>query len=309
MAGIRLNRLSAKRRVLILRSLIIRSIRTFFFDNGFLEVETPLRIKAPAPEQNIDPISSDGWFLAASPELQMKELLAAGFGPVFQITRSFRKNERGRLHLPEFTILEWYRVNDDYLSLMRDLEKLIRYIASDLLIYPNIKSQGSKIDISCEWDRITVEDAFVRFAGWRPGPYPDAFCFDKSMAEDIEPNLGFSRPIFMYDYPVSMASLARQNHENSDTAERFELYIAGIELANGFSELIDPKEQKRRFEDEISKRHKMGKFDCLMPENFLESMSSMPPSSGVAVGIDRLVMLFSNSETIDDVVAFTPEIL
>ncbi len=295
--------------MLILRSLIIRSIRTFFFDHGFFEVETPLRIKAPAPEQNIDPVSSDGWFLAASPELQMKELLSAGFGPVFQITRSFRKNERGRLHLPEFTILEWYRVNDDYLSLMRDLEQLIRYIAKDLLIYPNIKSHGNKVDISCEWERIAVEDAFYRFAGWRPGPYPDAFCFDKAMAEDIEPNLGLSRPVFIYDYPVSMASLARQNPDNPGTAERFELYIAGIELANGFSELIDPKEQRRRFKDEIKKRQEMGKNDCLMPENFLESMSSMPPSAGVALGIDRLVMLFSNSEIIDNVVAFTPEIL
>jgi len=290
-----------------LRSRIIRAIRDFFFENGYLEVETPYRIPAPAPEANIDAYASERWFLHTSPELCMKRLLASGYKRIFQICRCFRKNERGEKHLPEFTILEWYRSDSDYIDMMKQCEDLIRYVATvagagDTMVY-----QGEEIDLRSPWLKITVSEAYDRYASMSMEDALAKDRFDEVMACEIEPNLGRERPIFLYDYPASRGALARLKPENNMLVERFELYIWGLELCNAFSELSDPDEQRIRFDHEQNSRRRSGITVYPMPERFLEDLESMPEAAGNALGIDRLVMLFANATRIDDVVAFTPE--
>ena len=290
------------------RARIIDTIRKFFVHNEYLEVETPIRIPAPAPEAHIDAVESGGWFLQTSPELCMKRLLAAGIHRIFQICKCFRQGERGRLHLPEMTLLEWYRADSNYLDLMDECEALINTIArlngsqEDILFY-----QGKKIKLTPPWPRLSVSDAFEKFS---PIPLNTALeqgQFDDIMVERIEPNLGQTQPDFLYDYPASRGALARLKPQDLRYAERFELYIGGLEICNAFSELSDPIEQRERFERQNDHRRKSGKPVYPMPQKFLAALGNMPAAAGNALGIDRLVMLFSDSKQIDDVVTFTPE--
>ncbi len=302
-------RLPGKADALKLRAAMIRAIRQFFQTQDFLEVETPVRIPAPAPESYIEPVASGGWFLQTSPELCMKRLLAAGYPRIVQIAKCFRSGERGRRHLPEFTMLEWYRANADYRTLMDDCENLVAGVAQELGRGDLLSWQGRKICLTPPWERISVQEAFHRYAGMRVEEALEGGCFDETMVGAVEPHLAGERPVFLYDYPAALASLARVKEEDRRIAERFELYIAGMELANAFSELTDPGEQRRRFADAARDRHSQGASPCPLPEPFLDSLSRLPPSAGIALGIDRLAMLFADRPDIDAVVAFTPESL
>ena len=290
-----------------LRAKILQAVRSFFIERQYLEIDTPIRIPAPAPEAHIDAIASGDWFLQTSPELCMKQLLAAGFSKVFQICKCFRHNERGHKHLPELTMLEWYRAGGDYNDLMDDCEDLIGHIASRIHGRRQINYQHYSIQLNKPWKRMSVEEAFNQFASMTMDAALVNDCFDEIMVEEIEPNLGRPVPLFLFDYPASLGALARLKPGNRRVAERFELYIAGIELCNGFSELTDPIEQRSRFVAEQRIRRSLNKPLYQMPENFLAALETMPDACGNALGIDRLVMLFADTANIDDVVAFTPE--
>ena len=302
-------RLPCKADALKLRAAMTRAIRQFFLDQGFLEIETPIRIPAPAPESHIEPVASGEWFLQTSPELCMKRLLAAGYAKIFQICKCFRAGERGVRHLSEFTMLEWYRSETEYRTLMEDCELLFACIAEALGLGDCVSWQGARICLTPPWERITVQEAFVRYAGIGVQEALTSGRFDEIMVCAIEPHLGMEQPVFLYEYPAALGALARLKTEDRGVAERFELYIAGLELANAFSELTDPMEQRRRFEEASRDRRLKGCPATPLPERFLASLSRMPPSAGIALGVDRLAMLLADQTTLDAVVAFTPESL
>jgi len=295
--------LSRRRGALVQRGAIFDRIRSFFKEKGYLEVETPFRIPAPAPEAQIDAIPSAGWFLQTSPELCMKRLLSAGYPSIFQICRCWREGERGVRHLSEFTMLEWYRAGADYLDLMVETEALLLAAAADT----RLSYRGHVIELSGPWERITVAEAFLRYAGTTSAEALAVGSFDELMVERIEPRLGLSRPTFIYDYPACCGALARLKPSDPSLAERFELYIGGLEIANAFSELTDEAEQRARFAAEAAERATLGKAPYPIPEKFLKALSALPPAAGIALGLDRLVMVLLDAETIDEVVAFTPE--
>jgi lysyl-tRNA synthetase class 2 len=296
-----------RKKALQQRASILRGIRQFFVGKGYLEVETPHRIPTPAPESHIDAISSEPWFLHASPELCMKRIMAAGYDKIFQICRCWRERERGSLHLPEFTLLEWYRAGDDYRSLMEECEDLIRNVATVIGSGQKIIFHSREIDLSEPWERISVKEAYYHYTQTSVAEAMERNLFDEIMVQEIEPKLGVRKPTFIYDYPAERGALARLKQEDPSVAERFELYIGGLELANGFSELVDSEEQRRRFRLENENRQSFGKRVYSLPDKFLAELDEMPPSVGIALGVDRLVMLFLDAETIDQVVAFTPE--
>lgn len=299
--------LARRRSALWARARILAGIRRFFTEGGYLEVETPLRIPAPAPESHIDPVSSGPWFLQTSPELCMKRLVAAGYERVFQISRCWRDGERGSMHLPEFTMLEWYRAGTDYQGLMDECEELVGAVAAALGIGEVLNVRGKDIRLGAPWERLSVAEAFERYCDRTIEEALASDTFDECMVNDIEPRLGFATPTFICDYPADRGALARMKQDEPSLAERFELYIAGVELANAFSELTDPVEQRSRFEQEKRFRESRGKSVIPLPEPFLAELRHLPPTAGIALGIDRLVMLLLNVESIDDVVAFTPE--
>ena len=288
---------------------MIDAVRAFFRQAGFLEVETPVRIPAPAPEAHIDAQESGSWFLQTSPELCMKRLLTSGFTKIFQICRCFRKGERGDRHLPEMTLLEWYAAGWTYLDLMDQCESLIGYLALRMGLGRRLIYQGHTVDLVRPWDRLSVDAAFRRFGGMTAQQALERDCFDEILGLEIEPRLGLDRPVFLYDYPVQTGALARIKPSDPRLVERFELYLAGMELCNAFSELTDSLEQRARFEAQNHRRREKGSEAYPIPEPFLRDLEAMPPAAGNALGLDRLVMLFTNSPTIDEVVAFTPQIL
>jgi elongation factor P--(R)-beta-lysine ligase len=289
------------------RSRVLQGIRQFFIGKGYLEVETPHRIPTPAPESHIDAVPSDTWFLHTSPEICMKRMAAAGCEKVFQICRCWRERERGSLHLPEFTLLEWYRAGGDYRSLMEECEELVRSVARAIGLGQKVIFRGREIDLSEPWERISVNEAFHGYTQTSVTEALERNLFDEIMVQDIEPRLGVEKPTFIYDYPAQRGALARLKQEDQTVAERFELYIGGLELANGFSELVDSKEQGKRFHVENENRQSLGKCIYSVPDKFLAELDNMPPSAGIALGVDRLVMVFLDAKTIDEVVAFTPE--
>ena len=296
-----------KRDFLWRRAAMIQAIRRFFISHGYLEVETPLLIPAPAPETHIDAVSCGNWFLHASPELCMKRLLAAGYPRLFQICRCFRSQERGERHLPEFTILEWYQAGSDYKKLMTECQALLSVVFRELGCGGTLSCQGRCVNLQTPWEMITVAEAFNRHA---PLPMSEALrtdCFDEMMACHIEPALGMVKPTFIYDYPLHSGCLAKTKNDDPTLTERFELYIGGLELANAFSELTDAEEQRSRFQTAARERSAMGKPAYPVAENFLTALSSMPEAAGIALGIDRLAMILTDRSTIDDVVAFVPE--
>ena len=295
--------LAKRRPALEARARIVQAIRAFFIDQDFLEVETPQRIPVNAPELHIDAVRNGAWFLHTSPELCMKRLLSAGYPRLFQICRVWREGERGGRHLPEFTMLEWYRSDADYLDLMDDCEALLRA----LLPAGVLKIRGTVIDLAPTWERLTVADAFAAYASFSLEQALGEDCFDEILSNEVEPRLGQERPTFLYDYPASLAALARRKANQPDLAERFELYIAGIEIANAFSELTDPLEQRQRFNTDEAARRAQGKEPLPLPEKFLTELANLPPSAGIALGLDRLVMLLTGADKVDEVVAFSPE--
>ncbi|MHB8709672.1 MAG: amino acid--tRNA ligase-related protein, partial [Desulfuromonadales bacterium] len=281
---------------------ILQQVRAFFVGRGLLEVETLQRIPANAPELHIDAVAADGWVLHSSPELAMKRLFAAGYPDLFQLCKVWRDGERGDRHLPEFTLLEWYRREADYTALLADCEALLDYLVPS----GELAWQGDVIDLTPPWPRLSVAEAFRRHA---PCSVDEALAtgrFDEVLALEVEPRLG-AGPVFLIDYPAPLAALARLKPGDPTVAERCELYLGGLELANGFSELTDPVEQRARFTADETARRAAGKPPRRLPEPYLAELGNLPPCAGIALGIDRLVMLLTDTPDIGEVVAFTPE--
>ncbi len=292
---------------LVARASIIQEIRRFFSAKGYLEVETPFRIPAPAPEAHIDAAPAGEWFLHTSPEICMKRMVAAGYRQIFQICRCWRDGERGSQHLPEFTMLEWYRADADYLHLMDECEALIQTVVSATGQGNSLVFRGTVIDLSSPWEMISVREAFRRYTDISAEEALERDMFDELMVEAIEPQLGLGKPAFIHDYPACRGALARLRADDPTVAERFELYIGGVELANAFSELTDAQEQHVRFAQEAAYRASMGKPAYPLPGKFLEELPHMPPTAGIALGVDRLVMVLLDAASIDEIVAFSPE--
>ncbi len=293
--------------VLRYRHRLLQAVRDFFDRRGYLEVETPLLAPTIIPEEHILPMACGGGFLQSSPEQYMKRLLAAGEPRIYQICKSFRRGERGRLHLPEFTILEWYRAGADYRDLMTECEELVRHIAACLDLAFPFPCRGHRIDLTGPWPRLPVYEAFQRYADTTLDAALADDRFEEILTAQVEPHLGTEQPVFVHDYPATLASLARRRPDAPHLAERFELYMAGIELANGFSELADATEQRHRFTEARRRLREQNIDPGPMPERFLDALPAMGTAAGIALGIDRLLLVLLDRPAIDEVVAFPPE--
>jgi lysyl-tRNA synthetase class 2 len=289
------------------RAQIYDLAREFFRGRGFLEVETPVRVPLVAPEINIVPIESEGWYLITSPELHMKCLLAAGYENIFQISHCFRNGERGRLHNPEFSLLEWYRAGANCMDMINDTEQLVTTLVRKLRMGSIFSYQGQSIDLKLPWPRLTIRQAFLKSAGWDPLAAYDTVRFDHDMATLVLPELETGRPTVLTEYPASAASLARLKAGDPQVAERAEVFIGGLELANAYSELTDREEQRRRFALEIAQIECQQGRKMKMPDSFIEAVGFMPECGGIALGMERLVMLLCDAGSIDEVTAFTAE--
>lgn len=285
------------------RAKIVQAIRRFFDEREFVEVETAVRIPAPAPEEHIDcPPVVGGGYLRASPELQMKKLLAAGMDKIYQIGPCFREGERGSRHNPEFTMIEWYRRGANYLDIKRDLESLLE----GLVVADSRSGRAEGENIS-----LRVRDAYLRYAGWDPweGDW-DQDRFDFDMATKIEPAIKeLGGGVFLMDYPPQAASLAKltttlpttNNPRPTTYAERWEFYWDGMELANCFTELCDRDEQKLRFEKAKEARKLLKEADYPIDSEFIDCLPKIENAAGVALGVDRLVMVLTKMKEISAV--------
>jgi elongation factor P--(R)-beta-lysine ligase len=284
-----------------IRARLVRAIRRFFETQGFIEVDTPVWLPAPALELHIDAIPADGAYLRTSPELQMKRLLAEGWDRIYQMGPCFRRGESGRLHNPEFTMLEWYRRDADYRAIQADTEALIRAVVAEVGGSLRLTgTRGAQLDVGGPWHVITVDEAYRRFAGWSPLADYDADRFDLDLVNCVEPNLPRDRPVILTDFPIEAAALARCRGANPPVAERWELYIDGLELANAYSELIDPGEQRRRFQACADDRRALGREVYPLDEEFLAALAALDcPCGGIALGVDRLAMLLAGVREIE----------
>jgi lysyl-tRNA synthetase class 2 len=296
------------------RARILAGLRRFFDARGFLEVQTPAVVPSPGLDLHLDAfaLSARGadaprW-LATSPEYQMKRLLADGWERIYQIGPAFRRGELGARHNPEFTILEFYRANAAMEDVMHDTEQLVSAVTGG-----RVGLQGRTIDVEPPLERIGVCDAFERFAGWAAAETlraaaEDEDSFHRTLVEKVEPALErLDRGVFLVDYPATQASLARRSPRDPLLAERFELYVAGVELCNGFGELVDPVEQRARLERDRLERSSRGMPVYPIDEKFLQALARMPPSGGNALGVDRLVALACGTTDIRDVVSFVDD--
>lgn len=269
------------------RDALMQSIRAFFHSEGFVEVETPIRMKTPCMELHIDAEPAGDRWLRTSPELYHKKLLARGASRIFEVAKCFRQGERGDLHHPEYTMLEWYRAGSDYNGMLSDVKGLLTLLG-----------------ISGEWNVLSVADVFTQVAGWDPVVRFDADRFDFDMVEKIEPALAEKGTVILKDYPAECCALARLSSSNPRVAERWELYLGGIEIANAYSELTDPVEQRARFEKWGGQRKEFGKTVYPLDEDFIKCLETMPPSGGCALGIDRLLLALCGERTFDHIMPF-----
>lgn len=293
------------------RAAILRAIRATLDAAGFLEVETPVRIPAPANEEYIDCPASGRAFLRASPELQMKRLLCAGCEKIYEIGPCFREGERGERHNPEFTMLEWYRAQSDSSAILEDFKAICE--ASARAVHGGTKCafRGGEVDFSRDaWEVISVEEAYVRWAGWNPFEAYDGARFEEDMALVIEPSLPKDHPVVLRGYPAAAASLARLMPEDARVADRWEAYAGGMELCNAFGELTDAVEQRKRFLATARFREEERKAVAYpLDEAFLGALKAgMPPSGGAALGVDRLCMVLLGANSIDEVRGFCPPV-
>lgn len=323
------------RRNIEIRGKVMESIRDFFASEGFAEIETPLMVRSPGMEPNLSQFKTEladerGYknvaYLVTSPEYSCKKMLAAGMEKIFSLGKVFRNEEpyssaAGELitHNPEFTMLEWYRAGEDYVKLMDDTERLVRHC-----IKQTTNDERRTTNLAAPWLRLSVKEAFSQIGlnldqiltrdtmakaatdkGYAVSSN-DSFddCFFKIFLTEIEPKLGLEQPTILYDYPIQMASLSRAKPNDPRYAERFEVYAGGLELANAFSELIDPVEQRKRLEEERELRGKLGKDMPPIDDDFIAAVGAMKPSAGIALGVDRLVMLLTGARSIEDVILF-----
>ena len=297
--------LRARRRVLELRAQLSNVLRRFFRERGFLEVDTPVLLPANAPEAHIDAMPAGTGWLRTSPELAMKRLLAAGHDKIFQLGPCFRAGEHGRWHHPEFTLLEWYRANAGYLEILADTKALLACAARELRGATDFTWQGKPLSCAQElWDKFTVSQAFIQHAGWDPALKFDPDRFDLDLVTRVEPALPRDRPVILIDYPAPLAALARRKPDDPLRAERWELYLGGVELANAYSELTDPAEQRARFAEANAVRQKRGAQPYPLDEAFLAALAQMPPAGGIALGVDRLLMVLADADSLDGVLPF-----
>lgn len=303
-------------RALLARAAALGAIRAEFLELGFVEVTTPVRVPCPGLDPHLVGVEASGAYLATSPEYQMKRLLVGGVPRCFQLGPCFRGDERGRLHHPEFTMLEWYRAWAGWEDVLADTERLVRRVALAVSGRERLQRDGAEIDVSAPFARITVRDAFARHAGISDAELVELAAHDEDryfrvMVDAVEPALAATgAPVFLTDFPASQASLARRCPHDARFAERFELYVAGVELCNGFGELTDPVEQRARFDADVATRRATGLATYPIDERFLLALDEgMPPSAGNALGVDRLVMLATGARSLSDVVAIPPELL
>jgi elongation factor P--(R)-beta-lysine ligase len=318
------------------RARLATAVRAFLASRGYEEVETPCLVPAPGMEPHLDafeaPFVPEGGgtarplWLHTSPEYAMKRLLADGFERIFQLARVFRNGEVSATHNPEFTMLEFYRTGTGYRGIMEDLEALVAEVARALCGGTRLARGGREVEVAPPFDRLTVAEAFAaragvdlgacggdgarlraaaRARGLNAGPDGEGFedAFFRVFLQAVEPGLGFPRPVYLTDWPAPLAALARLE-PGGRWAERFELYLAGLELANGFSELDDAAEQRRRLEAEREERRRLGRPVYPLDERFLEAVGRMPRAGGVAVGLDRLLMILLGAASIDEVLLF-----
>lgn len=285
------------------RALLKKAMRDFFDAQGFLEVETPVRIAGPAPEEYIDCIPSDGKFLRPSPELEMKVLLANGYEKIYQFGPCFRADEHGWKHREEFTMLEYYMRNENYRTLRDFTTDLITSALQKVSGSDKITFHGEVIDLTAEAEVITVEEAFKRYTDVDMFEADKSDLFDELMVTKIEPRLGRGRLTYLTDYPASRASLAQLSADDPRVAERWELYIAGVELANAYGELTNGTEQLERFEKSRAFRRQRGADEYGEPVEFNDILrrNALPVCTGSALGFDRLAMIAVDAEDISQV--------
>jgi elongation factor P--(R)-beta-lysine ligase len=325
-----------RRPVLLARGRITAALRAWFAANDFVEVETGALAVSPGNETHLHAfatalIATDGGasplHLRTSPEFACKKLLAAGERRIVEFARAFRNRERGALHAPEFTLVEWYRAGEPYTVLMADCAAVLRAAAQAAGTW-HFSFRGRSADASAVPELVSVAEAFGGYAGIdllatlsadgegdRDGLASAAAAvgiriaddddwgdiFSRVLVEKIEPKLGIGRATILYEYPARQAALARPLVKNPRVAERFELYVCGVELANGFAELNDAAEQRRRLEREMAEKERRYGERYPLDEDFLAALSQMPDASGIALGLDRLVMLATGASRIDQV--------
>jgi len=326
---------------LLARNAMLAAIRRHFADEGFVEVETPALQVSPGMEVHLKAFATEReepfatrrrrLYLHTSPEFAMKKLLAAGEPRIFQFARVFRNGEHAATHHPECTMLEWYRAGADWTALIADCEGIVRVAHAAVpaaLSAGALRWRGASADPAAPFERLSVAEAFQRHAGLdllatAPDPArPDAAVlaaaarrigiatqpqdswediFFKIFLDRIETKLGVGRPTILHSYPASMAALARLDAMDPRVAERCELFAAGLELANGFGELTDPAEQRRRFEADMAKKQELYGERYPIDEDFIAAVGAMPQAAGMALGLDRLAMLATGAERIEDV--------
>ena len=289
-----------------LRSRALQAIRRFLTDRSYIEVETPVRVKTPALELHIDAIPSTDAYLRTSPEHHLKRLLVEGFERIFELGPCFRNDESGRMHQPEFSMLEWYRQGADYGAMLHETQSLLIAVACDVLGSAQLLIDGQLIDLEQDWLSLHVADVFKLHADWDPLTEFDADRFDLDLVEKVEPRLPKDCPVVLKDYPVQLAAQARCKDGSPVLAERWELYIGGIELANAYSEETSAETLRERFVSCRETRQRNGKVAYELDEPFMQAMAlGLPECAGVALGVDRLMMLLTDAADIEDVRTFS----
>lgn len=300
------------------RARLLRLTRAFFDERGFLEIEAPILVPSPGLELHLDAFAVEGRYLITSPEYQMKRLLAGGLERIYSLGKVFRRGEAGPHHNPEFTMLEWYRAGAEWGAIADDTEALVAQLADAFGV----------AGLARPWERLSVAEATERYAGVRVegdepverlrermagaglrlpshGDWNDHFF--AIFLDAVEPHLGRERPTLVYDWPAPLCALARAKPGDPRVVERFEVYAQGLELCNAFGELVDPVEQRRRLEGDLAERRRRGLPEYPIDERFLSALGDMPPSAGIAMGIDRLAMLLLGAREIRDVLSFADD--
>ena len=291
-----------------LRAETFTKIRNFFATRNVIEVETPLLSHATNPAPHLNSFCLDNLYLQTSPEFAMKRLLATGSGDIYQICKAFRKDEIGRFHNPEFTILEWYRLGFNHHDLMAEVNEFLKVTInapeSKRFTYKEIFEEFLKINphtnnldqlkAAAQKNNLSVANLSDDYDTW----------LQLLFTHLIEPKLGQEYPVFVYDFPASQAMLAKVRAEEPIVASRFEVYFKGIELANGFHELNDAKEQRKRFVQDLAARQELKLPQIPLDENFLAALPKLPDCSGVALGIDRLLLLAANVTSLNEILCY-----
>ncbi|MBI2389625.1 MAG: EF-P lysine aminoacylase GenX [Deltaproteobacteria bacterium] len=306
-------RLRTRGALLRRRAELMAVVRAFFVERGFVEVETPIVVPSPGLDVHLDAMACEGRYLITSPEYQMKRLLAGGMPRIFQIVKCFRRGEIGARHNPEFTMLEWYRAHGTFEELIAETEALVVAVAKAARGAPELVVDGRTVTLNPPFERLPLAAAFARHARMTEEQALSLASLDEErffrvLVEEVEPALAAGPPVALVDWPTAQASLARKKPGDPRVAERFELMAGGVELCNGFGELVDPREQRARFQADQEERRRRGLPVYPIDERFVAALEEgVPPSAGNALGLDRLITLALGASTIGDVISFPAE--